>query len=506
MAPKRSTSNTNAKKTKGGANARGRLSLPVLQLPAREQRYACHGSGRCCRDFTVQLRDDDVAKLDAQGWARRLGESPYLEFRGNRWLRQRDDGACIFLMDDGKCRVHAEHGFENKPLACQMFPFTLMPTPNGVQVGLSFACPSVINNLGEDLASHFADVKRFARSLPELHPEADARPSPIAVRGDVDAEPGEAEALARTLDEWMQRVDLPIETRLDGGAWLTAMLREADLTKVRGDRFRELLDALVTVMPDEIAAAPPTGPTKRQRKLIRQVAYAHAEDPKIGAIAERGVRGTALKQLMNNHRFGRGRGSVPIDLGPEWPDDLSFDGVDDIRPASDPDEIRWIDFLMLRYVRARVLGGRAWGAGYYGWPCVEGLEAMWAMLAATGWLARLHARAHHRDELRREDVQAALLRTDRNAGRAPWLGSQAERLRHKYLSMEQGIRRLRHAYRLAEEPDTDDAFDDEDHLDDDVGGAADSTITIVDVGEDDEPDDGDDARSRNGNRPPDLPG
>lgn len=133
-----------------------------------------------------------------------------------------------------------------------------------------------------------------------------------------------------------------------------------------------------------------------------------------------------------------------------------------MRPASDPEEVRWVDFLMLRYVRARILGGRVWGPGFYGWPCVEGLEALWVMLAATGWLARLHAAADGREELRREDVQAALIRTDRNAGRAPWLGGRPERLRHRYLAMEDGIRRLRFAYRLAEvEVDTDAGDDDE---------------------------------------------
>src|SRR5690606_22612485 len=131
------------------------------------QRYTCHSCAGCCRDFTVRLRDADVEKLDRQGWAERLGDAPYVEFRGRRYLRQRDDGACVFLQDDGLCRVHAEFGFTEKPIACQLFPFTLMPAAEGVQVGLSYACPSVIHSRGGELAAHLGDVRRLARAIPE---------------------------------------------------------------------------------------------------------------------------------------------------------------------------------------------------------------------------------------------------------------------------------------------------------------------------------------------------
>ena len=85
-----------------------RVRLAILDLP--EQRYSCHGCGDCCRDLSVQLRDDDLARLEQQGWERELGEPITVEFRGRRYLRQRPDGACLFLQDDGLCRIHAHHG------------------------------------------------------------------------------------------------------------------------------------------------------------------------------------------------------------------------------------------------------------------------------------------------------------------------------------------------------------------------------------------------------------
>ena len=39
-------------------------------------------------------------------------------------------------------------------------------------------------------------------------------------------------------------------------------------------------------------------------------------------------------------------------------------------------------------MRATVLGGRAWGSGYYGWPVVDGIQAMALNVACAAWLAR----------------------------------------------------------------------------------------------------------------------
>ena len=38
-----------------------RVPLEILDL--KDQRYSCHGCGDCCRDFSVQLRDEDLDRL-----------------------------------------------------------------------------------------------------------------------------------------------------------------------------------------------------------------------------------------------------------------------------------------------------------------------------------------------------------------------------------------------------------------------------------------------------------
>ncbi len=427
-------------------------SLPILMPRTSEQRYSCHGCAGCCRDFTVQLRADDIAKLNKQKWEQSLGQSPIVEFRGRKWLRQREDGACVFLEDDGRCRIHAEFGLENKPLACQMFPFVLVPREKGIQVALSYACPSMINNRGADIASHTEEVRRMARLLPELE---QARTRPVLLNSRLSASRQEEDAVARAFELLLGRVDLPMSQRLDGAAWLTSMLRQARLDNVRDQRLRDLLDWLVQTFEEEIDATGPGIATPRRMKVLRQVVFAHVEDVKVGAVTGRGIGGLAIRQFWRHHLFGRGRGVTPA-IARTWPQEIRFDAVDRVEPATEVGELRAIDAVLLRYLRSRILAGRAWGPGYYDLPIITGLEALWTMTAATGWLARLHAGAHSRSELTAADVEAALLRTDRAAGRAPWLGSRGERLRLAWLAEAGGIRSLLHAMRFTDETLEDD--------------------------------------------------
>lgn len=414
-----------------------RVSLPILTLAVREQQYSCHGCGNCCRDFTVQLRPGDIEKLEAQGWEETLGEPVTIEFRGTRYLRQRPDGACIFLQEDGLCRIHAEYGFEAKPIACQLFPFSLTPVEGQVAMGLNFACQSVLENKGAALKSHVPELKRMAGSLPEVEPAS--RP-PMLTRK-LRAESKEVQALVGRIDRWLARTDLDLATRLDGLAFVVQSLAQAQLENVRGTRFRDLIDVLFEAMPEELEFHPLETPTARQMKLLRQAAFARTEDPKLTGIEAAGRVRTVLSQLRRSGRFKKGRGAAPR-IGEGWPEDLDLMHVEAVGSATVEREAAAIEELMTRYLRATVLGGRAWGAGFYGWPMVEGLQAMLLNVAVVGWLARLHAAGRGRDEVDLEAVRAALSRVDRTSGRAQWLGAPSERMRLKFLLMENGLRRL----------------------------------------------------------------
>jgi lysine-N-methylase len=408
-------------------------SIPLTVLPLGEQRYGCHGCGDCCRDFTVQLRERDLERLRAQGWDRELGEVT-VEFRGRRYLRQREDGGCVFLRADGKCRIHAEHGFAAKPVACQLFPFTFAPDARSAKVGISFACASVLANRGPGLASHLGELRRMAGEIDEL------APSRTLLDARTEAAPEEADAAADVLDRWLSDSAVPFAFRVDGVAWLGQQLAGASFAKVRGARLRELLETLVGALPDELPLHPIAPATRAQLATLRQASFFRLEDPKIGDLARLGRFRATVGQFLRSRAFSRGRGAMPA-MGDRWPS-ADFGAVDRVAPLSGSTDRAECEELLVRWMRATVLGGRAWGSGFYGWPVVDGLQALSLNAACAGWLARAHAAASGRPAPSLEDVRAAVGRVDRTSGRAPWLGSRAERMRLAWLRIDDGLRRV----------------------------------------------------------------
>ena len=408
------------------------IALPILVLPVREQRYSCHGCGNCCRDFTVQLRPADLEKLRAQDWEAKLGMPVTTEFRGTTYLRQRDDGACVFLMDDGLCRVHKEYGFAEKPVACQLFPFVLVPDDRRTNVGISFACQSVRENKGAELRSHLSEIDRMSRGVPETR-----LATYTAMLADaMGAKEGELDALAQLVDR-----HLAMRDRFDGLAWIAASLGRAKLAEVRATRFKELVQVLVAALPDELQHLPLEGALPKQLRLLRQAVYARLEDVQVNAAKATGRWRTVLAQLLASRAFTRGKSRVPA-VARGLLEGVDFSAISRVPALSESPDRDAIDQLLSRYARATILGNRAWGAGYYGWPAVRGLQALALNIACTAWLARALAAKRGHEHATLDDVRDALGRVDRHAGRAPWLGSVGERLRLEYFRLDDGLRRI----------------------------------------------------------------
>jgi len=416
------------------------VSLPILALELSGQRYSCHACGNCCRDFTVQLRDDDLQRLKRQGWKQELGFEPWVEFRGSRFLRQRSDGACIFLQDDGLCRIHARHGLQEKPVACRSFPLSVMPTADGPQQGLNFACGSVQLNKGAALATHLADLRRIAQDAPETVGEARA----VALLPGREASPLELRALAGVLDQWMSRDEASIATRIDGLAWIAQSLRHAKLASVKDERFLELITTIVATLEDELEADPVGAATERQERMLRQAIFMRTEDPRLDRLKADGFLRTAWRQWRRQRAFLSGWGTVPDLRG--FAHGVRFQEAEFIpNPLHDAAEghDEPINDLVTRWVRARLRGARTWGAGYYGFSAVEGLSALCVDVASAAYLARVHAagRDPAANRVTLADMAAAVARIDRTAGRAPWLATAGERLRLSFLSLDDGLRR-----------------------------------------------------------------
>ena len=133
------------------------MSLPVRHLPV-VQNWDCHGCGACCHEYQVFVTDEERQRILSQGWEKdsTIGGLPLFvrqgRLRGGRYrLNHRSNGACIFLSEAGRCRIHELFGSQAKPLACQLYPFILIPTAKNWRVGLRFSCPSSAENKGRPL-------------------------------------------------------------------------------------------------------------------------------------------------------------------------------------------------------------------------------------------------------------------------------------------------------------------------------------------------------------------
>jgi len=351
-------------------------------------------------------------------------------------LNKQPDGACVFLDAQNRCRIHSKYGESAKPLACRIFPFSVRPVAGGWQASFRFDCPSAIDSKGESLARHRSWLGELTRTL-DHHAPLDADTA-IMSRG-VRATPDEIRALTSRLLGWITDPKRPMMTRLIGAARLTMTLYEARFRNVRGARFEELLDLLFAAL-DTDARAAPEPVSARQRGLLRQFAFAHAEhvtldDMRRGLWSKLKMRG---RQLNAARAFLRGQGSIPALPGIEG--GARFEEVERVS-LDDPHSDRTADLLQ-RYLIARIEGRSVFGAGYYGWPMFAGLAALWLSVAAVGWLARYRAAADRRSEARFEDVAVALGMVDRAATRLPALGTLAERSRVAYLVREDGLARL----------------------------------------------------------------
>jgi lysine-N-methylase len=410
-----------------------------------EQRWDCHGCTRCCRELTVHLFEHDRRKIDEQRWSGSLDAAPYVKLGREFVLNKRDDGACVFLQEDGKCRIHVAHGRDAKPLACRLYPFTTTPASDGWLAALRFDCPSAARSQGTDIAAHRKELRRLAAELPQ---PAFLRDYRVDLKPNRPASPSEHKCLVSALDEWLSDPSHGLNQRLIGGASLIEMLHVADLDEVREEAFEALLQVFLAGLHEAAAESSAEPPPRQHQALLRELAYVHAEHLTLTEIRSRVGRLTRrLRQLSAARRFRKGQGPVPALA--DRAGEVTFDQVARITPAAD--RRTEITSMALRFVRMRLVSRHQYGSLYYGWSMLDGLRGLWAAVAALGWLARYATAARGASEIMPDDVTNALALVDGAMGRAPSLGTAAERLRLRFLARDHGIARLLYAYRLVDE-------------------------------------------------------
>jgi Fe-S-cluster containining protein len=141
--------------------------MPELQYPD-DARFTCVQCGACCRDLRIPLTAADYERHSAVTWLENLTHKSKKLFDKRRerqgevcYFAHHPVHGCVFLQPDNLCLVHSAKGYDYKALACKLFPFKFIPSPDGIRVARKFHCPAVIANEGEPLNKQHKQLSKL---------------------------------------------------------------------------------------------------------------------------------------------------------------------------------------------------------------------------------------------------------------------------------------------------------------------------------------------------------
>lgn len=296
-------------------------------------------------------------------------------------LAQRPDGSCVFLMEDGLCRIHKELGFDAKPLVCRMFPLQIVPRDHSAVVTIRRACPSAAADLGQTVEEQL----EFARQLARERHLADAAPNPPALKAGEAASWPVARAALHCFQQLLTDERYPAVRRLVHALTAARLLTQAK-TKALDDRqFRELLKVLEENVAGEVGHlfSERRPPSRAGSVLFRQTAIEFARlHPRFIVRPSWRARWNLLTAAL---RVVRGRGELPP-MEPAFPS-ARFDQLEEPLGALPP-------VILQPFVRMLETTAVSWSyalSNRNGWSIIDSVR-MLALTQAVGlWLLRWRA-------------------------------------------------------------------------------------------------------------------
>lgn len=414
------------------------MSLPPLQLPTI-QNWNCHNCSGCCRQHLIEITEEERQRILDQKWTAKDGvpEGDVVVPHGSglfkkSWrLAHGSDGGCVFLNNDGLCRIHAKFGEAAKPLACRIYPYALHPAGKKVTVSLRFSCPSVVANLGKPVSENRDELKKIERLVvPE---NADKVPPPRISKSEQLDWPDTLKVVNALHELVTQDEDEGVVQRLYRALFVVGLVDQAQFDLIRGARMGDFLEIISEAALNEEIPEPaqPAGVMQMQFRLL----VAHYARKDTVADLDAGLAGR-WRLFRAATQFASGRGTATPLQG--CFQEVPFETMD--QPFGDfPDEF---EEILTRYLSVKLQGMHFCGPAYYDIPLVEGFRSLALVISAMCWIAKWLAASDGRSTWTTEDLSKAMTIADHHHGYSPIFGSGGFRRRVNMLAKTDDLTRV----------------------------------------------------------------
>ncbi len=401
------------------------------------QNWSCHGCSQCCRGgFLIELSEAEKQRIEEQGWKESdgVGVGPLMVLENGQYrLNHKDDGACVFLDETGRCRIHARFGEPAKPRACRLYPLVFHPLGGKVALGLRFSCPSAAANSGKPLPAQLPALRDLAELV--VSDDFSEIPAPAVLRDGGLSWPDFMRYVG-WLEKIMEPPNLTVSVKMRRALHVVNAIEKADFDHLSGREADEILGALYQ---NALTDVPRTGSavarvTGINRLLFRTLVFTYARRDSVGDNAA-GI-GQRLKWLGAMIRFARASGRTPAmspDLSP-----VEFGAIEKSFGPLPPEA----EATLTRFFRVKIQSLHFCGRAFYDFPLVEGFNSLALLYPVILWLARWHAAAMNRSTLTEKDIEQAIVEADRHHGYSPAFATNWSRRRARLLAQKDSISRL----------------------------------------------------------------
>jgi hypothetical protein len=320
------------------------------------------------------------------------------------------------------------HGFNAKPLLCQLFPMQLVPIGDRALVTLRRFCPAAAADDGSPVEDQIATVEAMVR-------DTELAPKPTIPPGIVPGHRRPWRDFLRVTDALgriMVDERFPLVRRIVHGLEFCKLLGRSRLTQFEGARFAEFLSLLERSVVQEATAwfrsrEPATGMPHR---FFRQAAMEYLRLHPL-LVPDHSWR-ERLRLVAAAIAFGRGVGNVPR-FGMPFPPSM-FADLDRPLGHLDSEVLKPLN----RFFETDALSLRYAILAHPGWALTESFRSLALAYCVSMWTLRL---ACGENSPTRDDVIRIVMMLDRAQGYA-MLGGRRHRMRVQFVSRSDQLIRL----------------------------------------------------------------